>query len=147
MAQSAGRLRMLNCYLGGTWFWLSLLLEPLQKHLHSIRVLQVAMMVLLLGLYLPDRFSHEAAMHLHRIRRRVVLVLLTLVPQQDWCCTWAQRKWNYLGHLLRQPGHSIARQSATSLCSTKAAVPSPWSHSVGWGLQQISKQGRPCSIG
>ena len=94
---------VLNSYVGGSWFWLSPLLQPLHKLLNSVRVLQVTILALMLGLYLPDAYAHDPAMHLHRLPRRMSLLLLMHSPQQDWCHSWVQRKWNCIGHVLRQP--------------------------------------------
>ena len=132
-----GVLRLLNCYVGGVWFWLSPLLEPLQQYLNAIRTLQITIFVLMLGLYIPSSCNHNAAMHLHRLRRRVALLVLAQCPQHDWCCIWLKRRWLYLGHTLRQPQSHITRKAIVALNSVKAAVPSPWSHILSWGRQQL----------
>ena len=133
-----GVLHLLNSYVGGVWFWLCPLLEPLQKYIHAIRVLQVTLFVLMLGLYIPDSCNHDAAMHLDRLRRRLAILVLAQAPQRDWCNIWLKRKWLYLGHTLRQHEAHITRKAFMALVSVKAAVPSPWSHIVSWGRERLA---------
>ena len=136
-------LRFLNPYVGGSCFWLSPLLQFLHKRLNSVRVLQVTLLVIMFGLYLPDALAHDPAMHFHRLRRRMSLLLLMHSPQQDWCHIWVQRYWSYLGHVLRQPQSNIARKTVLALCTVTAAVRGPWSHLMAWVLHQT----RLCGLG
>ena len=132
-------LKLCNMYVGGTWYWYSPLLEPLQRHVDAVRCLQVTMLLLLLGLYIPSDLSRAPAIFLNRVRRRLVLVLLGLLPNYDWIGIWLRRRWNYLGHVLRfQPGH-ITRAAWTALFTVRQACPGPWQHALKWGLAQYNQ--------
>ena len=73
-----------NTYLGSTWFWYSPLIEPLTKYVSKMRTMQTTFLSLMLGLYIPATVSSHAALLLHRLRRRLVLVLLNHMPSRQW---------------------------------------------------------------
>lgn len=133
-------LRLCNQYVGATWYWYSPVLEPLQRHVDAVRCLQVTMLILLLGLYIPSDLPKGPALFLNRVRRRLVLVLLNLFPQYDWVNVWLRRRWNYVGHVLRFPPDHITRAALCSLCTVKQACPGPWQHALTWGLRQYCQQ-------
>ena len=128
--------RLCNTYVGGTWYWYSPLIEPLQRHVDSVRCLQVTMLVLMLGLYIPADLPQTPCLFLDRLRRRLVLVLLRLLFKYDWVGTWIRRRWNSLGNLLRfEPAH-ITRAALSLLCTVRQACPGPWQHLFNWCLTQ-----------
>ena len=96
-------LRVLNSYVAGSWFWLSPLLQPLHKHLSSVRVLQVTFLVLMLGLSLPDAYAHDPEMHLPTLPGRISLFCSCTRRNKTGVIIWVQRRLNCLGHVLRQP--------------------------------------------
>ena len=116
-------------------------LEPLNKYLHKIRVLQVTMFVLMLGLFVPDDLPHAAAIHLNMHRRRTVLLLLSHWHTYEWEYIWCKRKWSYLGHLLRKDPGDITQQSVYALLRARQARPGPWAHILQWGKQQLGHVG------
>ena len=94
-------LRVLNSYVAGSWFWLSPLLQPLHKHLSSVRVLQVTFLVLMLGLSLPDAYAHDPEMHLPTLPGRISLFCSCTRRNKTGVIIWVQRRLNCLGHVLR----------------------------------------------
>ena len=122
-----------NTYLGSTWFWYSPLIEPLTKYVSKMRTMQTTFLSLMLGLYIPATVSSHAALLLHRLRRRLVLVLLNHMPSRQWTVIWAKRRWGYLGHTLRREAGTDSRQDMLALCSVRQSRPGPFHHLAQWG--------------
>ena len=114
-----------NTYLGPTWFWYSLLIEPLTKYVSKMRAMQTTFLSLMLGLYIPATVSSHAALLLHRLRRRLVLVLLNHMPSRQWTVIWAKRRWGYLGHTLRRETGTVSRQDMLAPTPVAAGPFSP----------------------
>ena len=81
--------------------------------------------------------SHHVAHWLHRLRRRLVLVILNHTPQRQWCFIWAKRRWNYVGHVLRRPATCIPRQALLGLGDVKHVQPGPFHHMANWGAKLL----------
>ena len=82
------------------------------KYAYRMRTLQVTMFVLIPGLFIPDDFGRDAAMHLHMLRRRTALLLLMRWNTYEWCYIRIMRRWNYLGYL------GMAPTSEVRLCAS-----------------------------
>ena len=94
-------------YVASTWMWYSSLIQPLDKYLNQVSVMQRNHLIALLKLFVPERFEGESAHTLLRTRRRAIITLLHARPH---CCVHdclLIRKWHYLGHILRMPLDSI----------------------------------------
>ena len=119
------------------------MLEPLTKYSNRIRSFQVTCLVLLLGLFIPSECKREVATFLHRLRRRLVMILLNHFPTKQWTVIWAKRRWNYLGHLLRRPPEYLTRVDMLAMGWIKQRHPGPFHHISYWGcqLQQSGIQG------
>ena len=126
-------IKLCNRYVGGTWFWYSPLIEPLAKYIEKIRSWHTTFLVLLLGLILPSDLSAEVAHWLHRLRRRLALVVMNHHVDSQWTTIWVKRRWNYLGRMLRKPDTSVAKRDMLALRDVRQSSPGPFNHLVHWG--------------
>ena len=127
-------------FIGGTWFWHSPLMEPLQKYSDKVKSIHATFMVLLLGLFIPSACSSALAHFLNRLRRRVALVVLNHFPTKQWTYVWCKRKWTYLGHVLRMPQSAVARRDMVELAHIKQLHPGPFHHLLQWGCSMLGKE-------
>ena len=126
-------IRLCNTYIGGTWYWYSPLLEPLSKYISRVRSQQVTFLTMLFGLFIPTDLDGQAAMFLHRLRRRTVLLVLNHHARSQWVSIWCRRRWMYLGHVLRMDVTALVQQEVLSLNHLKQAHPGPFHHIQQWG--------------
>ena len=119
--------------IGGTWYWYAPLMEPLVKYVSRVQSQQVTFLTQLFGLNIPECLGKEAAVFLHRVRRRTVLQVLAHEPEKQWVAIWCKRKWSYLGHVLRMKESALVRQEVLSMSSLKQAHPGPLHHILRWG--------------
>ena len=94
--------KLVNRYVGSKWFWFGPLLIPIQTHVQEVQTLQVSVMTSVLKLFIPETVKRDAAMSLHRLRRRALLVFLGRNRQVSWAHIWRMRIWGYFGHVLRR---------------------------------------------
>ena len=125
--------RLCNTYIGGTWYWYSPLMEPLSKYISRVRSQQVTFLTMLFGLFIPNDLDEQAALFLHRLRRRTVLLVLNHCPRSQWVSIWCRRRWTYLGHVLRMGAAALVQQEVLSLGHLKQARPGPFHHILQWG--------------
>ena len=106
---------------------------PLAKYIEKIRSLHTTFLVLLLGLILPSGLSAEVAHWLHRLRRRLALVVMNHHVDSQWTAIWVKRRWNYLGHMLPKPDTSVAKRDMLALRDVRQSSPGPFNQLVHWG--------------
>ena len=105
--QSIACLNILHKYIHAKWLWISPLLSPKQKHIDSISKLQNDAAIAVLKLYIPAWLDSNSALPLNLLRRRTAALLHHLDGRAAVTQAWIQRKWNYVGHVLRMREDSM----------------------------------------
>ena len=94
-------MQLAHRYIFDKWLWITPVLHPLQKYKDQVSKLETDVCVTLLKLYIPGWLHEDAALALHRLRRRAVSMLCHFFTRPSLFCSWVRRKWTYLGHVLR----------------------------------------------
>ena len=139
--------RLLNRYVGGTFFWYTPLFFPSQTLLAEVLTVQITMLCSLMHLFLPPDMPHEVALLLHQLRRRCVLLILGFLPDLGWPAIWRRRLWNCLGHVLRRGETSSVRRSLYMLDSVRRPRGGIITSPVTWLRQAVRSQYSETSFG
>ena len=99
-------LHLLRTYVHSRWLWISPIVQPLQKYIDQIVVLQNTSLSLTLNLYIPSWLHHDAAMPLSVLRKRTAAMIWHHEHKDSCIQAWIRRKWHYLGHILRMSSTS-----------------------------------------
>ena len=130
---------LVNRYVMSKFSWFLMMLEPLTHCIQQLDQLQTTFFILGARLFLPSCNKHDAAVAMHRLRRRCIGILLHLEPHLRWLHSAMRRRWHYLGHLLRKGPEApvILLLKAAMLQDVRQAVPAPWNTIYTWAIQQF----------
>ena len=136
-------LRYIQKYIFSKFAWFLPLLPVRRDHVQTLRVLQVTLRTKTLHLYLPGEYRASPAMCLQRLRRRAAYAFLSQHADCSWIRCWYQRRFTFLGHLLRKgPSHPLCRMLLQSTTAPLGGKPGPWASPMQW-LQHILAPGFP----
>ena len=140
---AAGACRLYAKYVASTWLWFGPLVQPVEKYLDQVAIMQTSHLVSLLKLGIPEDVWPEDAHVLLSTRRRVVITFLHAHRHGCTVHNLLKRKWHYLGHVLRMQPHSLVsialqtglQEGVHSVPAVHQARPGPWITYIKWGLQ------------
>ena len=108
-------------------------MDPTVANLESLRVLQIVVLTKLLHLCVPSELPHDQAMTVHRLRKRVCIILMDSNREHSWVHNWLIRKYTYLGHLVRRNPLHVARAAFLSgIRDFSAGRPGLWRTHLHW---------------
>ena len=132
MSPAAG-IHFLSKYVGSKFLWYTPLIDPNVANINVVRTVQNLAIVKVLKLHIPEHLDFRSAMPIQVLRKRVAYHLLDNRREHSWAHNMMNRKWNYLGHLIRRGDDHLARAALLAgVRDFTSGRMGPWNSHLKW---------------